>query len=169
MLKTGGKKLEEINEFMSRVLPRFAKINPEISKDTLTRTFSITDIDGVKCPANSLSDGNVKLLALLVGVLSRKRSTSIIEEPENYLHPWAAQYLIEYFREHFSSGVCVITTHSETILNSVKPDEIVVVENQDGVTKQRRLSNKNELVKAIKVSGFGCGYHYLAGSLGGTS
>ena len=109
MLKTGGKKLEEINEFMSRVLPRFAKINPEISEDTLTRTFSVTDIDGVKCPANSLSDGNVKLIALLVGVLSRKRSTSIIEEPENYLHPWAAQYLVEYFREHFSNGVCVIT------------------------------------------------------------
>ncbi len=157
----------QINEFLSRILPKFGKIQPGTSIEG-ARTFSIIDAKGISCPAMCLSDGTVKALALLTGVLGHPHSTSIIEEPENYLHPWACQLLIEFFRDFFSDGVCILTTHSETVLNAINPKEIIIIENVDGATESHRLSRKKDLTDAIRHSGFGCGYHYLAGSLGGT-
>jgi len=166
MFHTKEDSINQINEFLSRILPGFEKIEPRTSSEG-TRTFAILDTKGIVCPAQCLSDGTVKALALLIGVLGQQHSTSIIEEPENYLHPWACQLMIEFFRDFFIDGVCILTTHSETVLNTIKPEEIIIVENVNGETKSHRLSRKKELTDAIRDSGFGCGYHYLAGSLGG--
>lgn len=159
--------MEDLGEIMSYILPSFKKVNVETSKENLTRSFSITDVNGIKYPASCLSDGTVKALALIIGVTRQRYNTSIIEEPENYLHPWAAQSLIEFFREYFTDGACIMTTHSETVLNSLKPKEIVVIENIEGTTKAKRIAKDANLAKAIKNSGFGPGYHYVAGSIGG--
>ena len=159
--------MDQINNFLSRILPGFSHIHLEHLEEG-TRTLSVVNNRGIPCPANCLSDGTIKALALLIGVLSYPHSTTIIEEPENYLHPWACQLLIEFFREHFVDGVCLLTTHSETILNAIKPSEIIIIENIDGSTIGNRLSNTRDLTEVIRASGFGCGYHYLAGSLGGT-
>ncbi|MDZ7860954.1 MAG: AAA family ATPase [Candidatus Krumholzibacteriota bacterium] len=168
MEKKGGKEFEEMSHILARILPGFRKINVVTKTETMLNSFSITDHNDVTCPANCLSDGTIKTIALLVGVYGQNASTNIIEEPENYLHPWACQLLIRYLRDHFQKGVCIITTHSETILNLVFPKEIVIVENENGFTKAARATNKSGLKKAISESGFGCGYHYVAGNLGGT-
>ena len=160
-------KLSQINELLSGILPGFVKIENGTSSDG-QRTFSIVDQKGIECPAHCLSDGTIKAIALLVGIIGRRHNTSIIEEPENYLHPWACQLLIEFFRDFFTKGVCILTTHSETILNTVSPQEIIIVENKEGITESKRITQKRELVAAIRNSGFGCGYHYVSGSLGGT-
>jgi len=160
-------RIDQINEFMSRILPGYGYISPSTAVDG-TRTFSVIDTKGIPCPAHCLSDGTIKTLALLIGILGERQSTTIIEEPENYLHPWACQLLIDFFRDYFTDGVCILTTHSETILNTIKPKEIIIIENIDGFTVSHRLSGKKDLINAIRTSGFGTGYHYIAGSLGGT-
>jgi len=165
--KSSPEKFDELNAILSESIPRFQELHPETSQDALTRTFSITDCGGIECRAPSLPDGVVKTIALAVGILSRNRDSAIIEEPENYLHPWAAQWLIEYLRKYFAEGSCILTTHSETVLNQVHPAEIVIVTNETGNTEAFRLHNKRTLVKAIQDSGFGCGYHYVTGALGG--
>jgi hypothetical protein len=165
--KSSPEKFNELNAILSESIPRFQELNPKISQDGLTRTFSITDSGGIECRAPSLPDGVVKIIALAVGILSRNRDSAIIEEPENYLHPWAAQWLIEYLRKYFSQGSCILTTHSETVLNQVHPAEIVVVTNETGNTEASRLRNKRTLAKAVQDSGFGCGYHYVTGAFGG--
>jgi predicted ATPase len=166
LIRSKDDKISEIDTFLSRILPGYSKIESNTSGDGL-RTFHMIDSRGFSCPATSLSDGTIKALALLVGVLSQQHSTSIIEEPENYLHPWACQALIDLFRDYFINGVCILTTHSETILNSITPNEVIIVENLEGLTRSHRLSHERQLREAIRISGFGCGYHYLAGSLGG--
>lgn len=158
---------EELNILLKRIVPSLERLKPNVLKEELSRSFTATDINDIEFPANCLSDGTIKLAALLTGIFGHKSSTAIIEEPENYLHPWACQTLIEYFRDFFSDHICVITTHSETILNCVNPEEIVIVSNVEGKTKSKRISDEKDLMKAIRLSGFGCGYHYFAGSLGG--
>jgi predicted ATPase len=159
-------RMSEIDTMLSRILPGYSHV--EATTSCGQRTFRIQDTRGLKCPSFGLSDGTIKILAVLVGVLSKEHTTSIIEEPENYLHPWASQLLMEFFRDKFAGRVCILTTHSETILNVIKPNEIIIVENIIGCTNARRVDNERQLVEAIRSSGFGCGYHYLAGSLGGT-
>jgi len=168
MFNSKRNKLNQINEIISRILPGYSKVEPSTSNELGTRTYRVIDDRGVQYPAQCLSDGTVKALALLVAVVGLQHNTSIVEEPENYLHPWACQLLIDFFREYFEEGVLILTTHSETILNSIRPSEIVIVENIEGTTKCNRLADEKNLTEAIKDSGFGCGYHYLAGSLGGT-
>lgn len=158
---------KELNSFLRGIFPDFKKLTPEFFEQT-KRSFSITDKRGSKFFADSLSDGTIKIIALLVGIYSQQPSTTIIEEPENYLHPWACKYMIEYFREVFEDQVCLLTTHSETILNSISPKEIIICENDRGTTKISRLKNIKEIQEIIKITGFGCGYHYLTGSFGGT-
>jgi len=165
--KSSPEKFDELNTILSESIPRFQELNPEISQDGLTRTFSITDSGGIECRAPSLPDGVVKIIALAVGILSRNRDSAIIEEPENYLHPWASQWLIEYLRKYFAQGSCILTTHSETVLNQVHPAEIIIVTNETGNTEASRLHNKRTLAKAVQDSGFGCGYHYVTGAFGG--
>ncbi len=167
MIDSKSSALTDIEDFIGHVLPSFKKIIPTTPDNNTKRSFEIRETNDVNCPASSLSDGTIKLIALLIGVFRQSSGIAIIEEPENYLHPWAPKLLIDLLRDHFSSGVCLITTHSETVLNSVKPNEIVVIENKKGVTTRTRIRNLGKLSKSIRDSGFGPGYHYISGSLGG--
>lgn len=159
--------LEEINSILEQILPNFDKIKPEISDISLKRYFSLYDKRGHSFNSNSLSDGTIKLLALLVGIVRQKEKTTIIEEPENYLHPYANRLLINYLRETYENGVCILTSHSETILNLVQPEELIICELKESFTICKRLENVKQVKEVIAASGFGCGYHYIAGNLGG--
>jgi predicted ATPase len=168
MSKRSSDNLSEINRFISKISPNFKRIIPTIDSKGLNKSFSVEDNNGIKCTAMSLSDGTVKTIALLISILENTQGTSIIEEPENYLHPWACQSLIEYLRDHFSEKVCILTTHSETILNMIHPKEVLICNNSKSFTTVSRLTNSKSVEDAIKLSGFGCGYHYVSGALGGT-
>ena len=159
--------MEEINTILEQLLPNFHEIKPEISDVSLKRYFSLFDKRGHSFNSNSLSDGTIKLLALLVGIVRQKEKTTIIEEPENYLHPYANRLLISYLRDTYDNGVCILTSHSETILNLVQPEELIICELVGSFTTCKRLDNVKEIKEVIADSGFGCGYHYIVGNLGG--
>lgn len=159
--------LSEINSLLEQLLPNYQKLVPEISEISRKRYFNIEDTKGNSFPSNSLSDGTIKLIALLVGIISQNEKTTIIEEPENYLHPYANKLLIEYLRETYDDGICILTSHSETILNLIRPEELIICELEDSFTRGSRIKNVNSVKKIIENSGFGCGYHYIAGNLGG--
>jgi len=61
-------RIDQINEFMSRILPGYEYISPSTAVDG-TRTFSVIDTKGIPCPAHCLSDGTIKILALIIGIL----------------------------------------------------------------------------------------------------
>lgn len=167
LLTKKGEDLAEINSILEQLLPNFKEIKPEISDISLKRFFSLHDNKGHSFTSNSLSDGTVKLLALLVGIVSQKEKTTIIEEPENYLHPYANRLLINYLRDTYENGICILTSHSETILNLIQPEELIICELVGSFTTCKRLENVEKVKEVIEASGFGCGYHYISGNLGG--
>ena len=58
----------------------------------------------------------------------------------------------------------LMTTHSESVLNSASPEEIVIIEMKNGITLARRIEDSSNMKKAINETGFGLGYYYLSNS-----
>jgi predicted ATPase len=115
-----------------------------------------------------MSDGTIKWLALVTAILTSPTIFSL-EEPENFLHPLMQSEVVKLMRysasEKSSNTTIIMSTHSETILNSADPNEIVIVSFQDGSTKAHRCSNSSEIAEEIKRTGLGLGYYYISGSL----
>lgn len=158
---------DEINSIISDSLACQGMIKSEVSNILLKRFFTLVTESGVKIPSNCLSDGTIKLLGLLVGIVNQDKYTMIIEEPENYLHPRVNRIVINYLRDTFDEGVCILTSHSETILNLLNPTELIICNNTNGKTHCKRLDNLEQIIQSIEDSGFGCGYHYVAGNFSG--
>jgi predicted ATPase len=59
----------------------------------------------------------------------------------------------------------LMTTHSETLLNAVDPEEVIVVSMRDGRTRAVRPANADELRAEIASTGFGLGFFYFSGAL----
>ncbi|MEN6458583.1 MAG: AAA family ATPase [Thermoguttaceae bacterium] len=119
-------------------------------------------------PLAAMSDGTIKWIALTTAVITASSIFSI-EEPENYLHPLMQAQILDIMREILLKkrqySFTVMTTHSETILNNSKPEELIVVSFDDGRTRARRCSNAEQLAEEIKKTGFGLGYYYMAGAV----
>lgn len=113
-------------------------------------------------PLGALSDGTVKWMSLVVRLLT-SREALLLEEPENYLHPLMQREIVRLLRDSVgSSSFMMLSTHSETLLNAVRPEELIVVGYENGGTKARRVSNAADVESEINRTGFGLGYYYLA-------
>lgn len=97
--------------------------------------------------ANSMSDGTLRALGILVAVsqftqpASRIRLAGI-EEPETALHPAAAGALIDALREAANSTQIIVTTHSADLLDHIgldDADQILSVVAREGRTLISRI------------------------------
>ena len=111
-------------------------------EDTLA--FQILE-DKVKAAINpaSVSDGTVRLLALLVVTTWSVHDSSLItiEEPENGVHPHLAEYLVEILRSASEQSQVIVTTHSPALLDHLEPQEVILCDKKDGFTKLQSASS----------------------------
>ena len=119
-------------------------------------------------PLSFMSDGTLKWLTLVTAALTAP-SVFSIEEPENYLHPQMQAQFISIMREILfrekKDACTLMTTHSETVLNHCRPDELIVISFGEGKTVAHRSTNQRELSIEIEKTGFGLGYYYIAGAI----
>lgn len=154
----------ELESLLEQTLPNFKSINVKNSSIAFKRFVEITYDNNSSFDSINLSDGTLKLLGVLIAIINQDNYTIIIEELENYLHPKVDRLLIEFLRESFTQQSCILTSHSETILNLIRPEELILCTNTNGVTECNRITNIRLLQKAINESGLGCGYHYALGN-----
>ncbi len=67
--------------------------------------------------------------------------------------------------EQYPERFAIITTHSETLLNAMKPHEIVIVSMDEGKTVARRILDPKIISREIDKTGFGLGYYYISEAL----
>ncbi|MEZ4387214.1 MAG: AAA family ATPase [Candidatus Krumholzibacteriia bacterium] len=146
-------------------------VNIKAESEPLDNTIKVSVViatgpeNEIELPLSAMSDGTIKWLALTIVVLATHRFLSI-EEPENYLHPLMQTEIIKLLRSSSEKNIfALVTTHSETILNCLDPNEVVVVTLSDGKTRAARPTNAELLRDEISATGFGLGYFYLAGSI----
>jgi predicted ATPase len=163
--------VEEIQELLTLAVDYISHVQarPNTSSGRIELYFQCRHAENsasFEIPAKSVSDGTLKWLCLMTAI--RTSGSLIIDEPENYLHPWMQMELIEQIRGRVDSRrllSALISTHSETILDSLLPSEILVVKNSGGSTRVARPKNAQSISKAIKDSGFGLGYFYRSGAI----
>ena len=83
-----------------------------------------------------VSDGTIRLLAILIALLYQPTRTELIciDEPERYLHPQALKPLVEIMRDVSKTTQIVVTTHSADLVKWLKPSELMLVDKKDIIT-----------------------------------
>jgi predicted ATPase len=144
-------------------------VEPDAIENQLRIFLKVDYGDGsLALPFSLVSDGTAKWFTLVTAIVTSSAVFSI-EEPENFLHPQMQKEIVSIVRDTFLTGnregFAVMTTHSETILNCVDPDEMVLVHMESGRTVAKRPTNSEDIRREIHQTGFGAGYYYLAGAI----
>lgn len=95
----------------------------------------------------SISDGTVRLITMIVIAewCARKSALTMIEEPENGLHPHLTESMVGLFRSASEHGQFLITTHHAGFLDHLAADELLLCARGDnGSTRVRRGSDAED-------------------------
>jgi predicted ATPase len=89
---------------------------------------------------NQLSDGTIRFMCLAVALLQpAPPATIVIDEPELGLHPYAISMLADLVKSAAERTQVIISTQSPTLLDYFEPQQIIVVNRQNGQSTFERL------------------------------
>jgi predicted ATPase len=165
-------------EMLERIIKNVKLANPSIlnvdvsndpfNNQLIVKIYIKGENDATGLPLSAMSDGTIKWITLITAILTSREVFSI-EEPENFLHPWMQAEIVNIMRNTFSLkdefSFILMTTHSETLLNYAKPDEIIIISLNEGRTVAKRIENTELISQEIRNTGFGLGYFYVLNAL----
>lgn len=136
---------DRINEYLGAVVPGLTRATRAQvgGYETIDFEQSVSGhSEGVKFRADSMSEGTLRALGLLVAVMQFKGSSRRlrlvgIEEPETALHPAALTALMDALREATGHVQVVVTTHSPELLDLYceETESLLVVEAIEGKSR----------------------------------
>jgi predicted ATPase len=89
---------------------------------------------------NALSDGTLRFICLATLLLQPQLPTTILlDEPELGLHPYAITLLAELLRGAATKTQVIASTQSVSLVNQFEPQDVVVVEREEGQSVFHRL------------------------------
>lgn len=135
-----------IERTIQSIAPYFKRFNlapSKLSPDQISLVWEEQNSD-MYLDAQSLSDGTLRFIALATLLLQPKPpKTIVIDEPELGLHPAAIEKLSGLVRVASQRGAQVlIATQSSSLVSCFEPEDILVVERQDGSTVFSRPDNE---------------------------
>lgn len=95
--------------------------------------------------AHLLSDGSLRFICLMVLLLQPLEllpDTILIDEPELGLHPYAIAILADVIKQVSEEKQIIISTQSVTLVNYFEPNDVIVVNQKDGISSFERLDNE---------------------------
>jgi len=102
--------------------------------------------------ARQLSDGTLRFICLATLLLQPQEmqpDTIFIDEPELGLHPYALAVVAGLLRQAADSRQLIVSTQSVELINEFQPEDIVIVDRQDGASTFKRLDSQ-ELADWLK-------------------
>ncbi len=136
----------EIKEWLNLLRPGFSDI--KVEKDISDKSFIQFYEEGYEKPfgKNLISDGTYNILCLLTAIYQTDEPQFLcIEEPENGLNPYVIKEIVTFFREQCKEKGHYIwlNTHSQTLVNQLQPEEIIIINKENGVTIPKQIKQKN--------------------------
>lgn len=94
--------------------------------------------------AAALSDGTLRFICLSTLLLQPNLpSLILIDEPELGLHPAAIQVLAALLQSAATRTQLIVATQSVTLINQLQPDQVWIVDREDGQSIFRHLKEAN--------------------------
>lgn len=106
-------------------------------------------------PASLLSDGTIKVVALLIALYFDDRPTVAFEEPGRNLHPKLISQLMQMMGEASEEKQIFLTTHNPEVIKHVELDNIYLVSRDENGFSQITKPGDSEVVE-----------HFLENELG---
>lgn len=160
--------LDNINKELAAGVRAIDGVSVEVEQTTGRRgvVFKVGD---EKFYPEEVSDGTMKWLCILVSIFVGHSGVYLLEEPENFLHPWMQQRMISIMRRDSrqSGTIFVLTSHSSTILNAAKPVEVLVVRHSGKGTEVSEIAERKEIERVLAESDFRLGDLWVSGAIGG--
>jgi predicted ATPase len=95
--------------------------------------------------AHILSDGSLRFICLATLLLQPVHllpDTILIDEPELGLHPYAISVLADIFKQVAEDRQLIVSTQSVELINELSPEDIVVVDQEDGISTFKRFTEQ---------------------------
>lgn len=160
--------LENINRQLSAAVRPITEASVEIDQ-TNGRRFVVFKAGREKFYPEEVSDGTVKWLCILVSLFVPFSQVYLLEEPENFLHPWMQQRLIEIMRQQSKQHetIFLLSSHSATVLNAAYPEELLLVKQSDKGTELSEMTDIESIRQVLAASDFHLGDLWVSGAIGG--
>jgi len=160
--------LENINRQLSAAVRPITEVSVDIDP-TNGKRFVVFKAAKEKFYPEEVSDGTVKWLCILVSLFVPFSRVYLLEEPENFLHPWMQQRLIEIMRDQSKQNetIFLLSSHSATILNAAYPEELLLVKQSDRGTQISEMPNIESIRQVLADSDFHLGDLWVSGAIGG--
>ena len=134
-----------LKELFETMVPGLTDVRPKRHGNKLVLEFTqkLATLKPVKFEAFSMSDGTLRVLALLIAVSQQSPpSLIVIEEPEITIHPGALDALLDALRIAGRSMQVVMTTHSPDLLDAkwIEDQHIRIASWAAGISQIRPVS-----------------------------
>ncbi len=145
-MKGKEEKVERILENLRALLSHIGDVQTTLELSGFVMLRLVEQPFGTSFDVLALSDGTLRLLALLTALETMPEDSLLcVEEPECGLHPLILGPLLNIIREYCGNSTrqVLLTTHSPALINVARPDEvIVVVRNPAGASEFQRFSSR---------------------------
>ena len=130
-LKKGeSEAMRYISEDLAAIVHNIAKVDVVEDPTREVHEIQVTHVDGYPIPAHQLSDGTLRILALVaMSYDSRSSGVVMLEEPENGVHPGRVGDIVEILRSisDLAGGRQVLAnTHSPVVVGKVRDESLVM-------------------------------------------
>ena len=131
--ETERDRFEAVEDALRAAFPGFERLHfPPVAAGTLAMTWRDKSYSQ-PFYTHQLSEGMLRFLWLVTLLQSPGLTAlTLIDEPEVSLHPELLSLLADLFREASHRSQLVIATHSDRLVRFLKPDEVVVMDADDG-------------------------------------
>ncbi len=134
---------EMIDEWVSMIVPNIKKVYTDFDQlEGSIRLVFEEKSQEKRFPAHLISDGTINLLSILVTLFDPPLpfGMTLIEEPEEGLHPHAVIELADSFREIATlSSPILVTTHNEALVRVLKNNELWLVDKKPETTQMKAI------------------------------
>jgi len=163
-------RFKEVEDILRTAIPELEELTTGLTAHDPGQTYIRIREKGLKTtiPAWGMSDGTLRLLGHLATLYSPSPPSLVcFEEPENYVHPQLLELIVELLKNAASETQVLVTTHSPYLVDLLQPEDLFIVEKQEGKTQVKQVADQKEIKEALKA--LGLGELWYSGSFGGVS
>ncbi|MEW6685495.1 MAG: AAA family ATPase [Candidatus Edwardsbacteria bacterium] len=145
---------KEIEDILKSAVLELEELTTGLTPHEPGRTYTRIREKGLKIsiPAWGMSDDTLRLLGHLATLyLPILPLLVCFEEPENYVHPRLLELIVNLLKNASEKTQVLVTTHSPYLVDFLQPEDLYIVEKQNGETQIKKAEDKKGIREALRT------------------